>query len=205
MGLRCSEREKERQLKHLLPGFSGLIARRLKRRRCYRIAAVDSWPLTEVLATGRFGLPLLFPSLVPPLWIWWRLNAASQTRVRCGVCVYKGWLPLRREKGMTGLVFVESSSAKRCYWVWDANMTEKHIWFSPNKSKHRAGVLPYAKISKGCLQEKWGEKNASLFSLLHLHLIPAKAPSLTGNKLDNSLTVHCSISILSCLIQSFWI
>lgn len=28
-----------------------------------------------------------------------------------------------------------------------------------------------------------------------------KLPSLTGNKLDNSLAVHCSISILSRLIQ----
>lgn len=40
-------------------------------------------------------------------------------------------------------------------------------------------------------------------TLIHLHLILVNVHSLTGNELDNSLAVHCSISILSRLIQSF--
>lgn len=203
MGLRCSEREKERQLKHLLPGFSGLIACSLKRRRCYRIAAVVSCLLTKVLASGRFGLLLLFPLLVPPLWIWWRLNAASQTQVRCGVCVYKGWLPLHREKGMTGLFFVESSSVRGVTEFGMQTLLKNIFDFRPIRVNTGQVAYLMQRFPKDAFKRNGGGKCLSLFSLLHLHLILAKAPSLTGNKLDNSLAVHCSISILSRLIQSF--
>lgn len=67
----------------------------------------------------------------------------------------------------------------------------------------REGVLTQrVKIPQGFLsQQKRGKKA----SPLHLHLILMNAHGLTGNKLDNSLAVHRSISIPSHLIPSIWI
>lgn len=76
-----------------------------------------------------------------------------------------------------------------------------------DKRKHRAGVQRQTTTSKGSLQAKRtkeaGWRKMFLFSLSFTFTSHSgeKLPSLTGNKLDNSLAVHCSISILSRLIQ----
>lgn len=86
-----------------------------------------------------------------------------------------------------------------------------------DKRKHRAGAQRQATTSKGSLQTKRtkeaGWRKMFLFSLSFTFTFHSgeKLPSLTGNKLDNSLAVHCSISVLSRLIQRvffpslFWI
>lgn len=150
---------------------------------------------------------------------WWFAAAGSSSlkaQVHSRVRAHRGWFPLRRRRRGKGLL----RAGRRRVWPGfrDANEHYGNTYFIfIDKRKHRAGAQRQATTSKGSLQTKRtkeaGWRKMFLFSLSFTFTSHSgeKLPSLTGNKLDNSLAVHCSISILSRLIQSvffpslFWI